>query len=286
MMPVLAMFTLIVQQKHIGTHSDFLMDNFEEEEFCNNNNIEKILPLSTRYPDFLKSKKRKTQRTLYSINYPSDLQRGIAVVGSRDCSNEGKEFAYKLGQKLAESKTVLNSGLARGIDTNAHMGCLEKHGTTYAFLAWFHKLYPPENSILLNRIIENGSVFSHNVFMPKEKQKYEFLKRDEYMALFSNAIVIVETKPVGGAMYTAKYGLKKKIPIIVCDTQTKNPDLINGFKVLADLKAHVISSPEEIIGFVNNQRENPKLNDFFNESSHNSTDGVFQNSVNSDRHTI
>lgn len=221
----------------------------DEENFLIENNIEKIYPDHKNYPKYIRIARKKL-KPIYRTGEYKKFQKGIAVIGTRDCSDVGKIFAEQVGRELAKSNFIVNSGLANGIDTFAHKGCIENNGITVAFLAWFHKLYPPENRSLLEKIIETGCVLSENLFMPEKFSKYEFLKRDELIAAFSDAIIVVESKKSGGAKYTSDYGIKKKIPIIICDTKTDNDDLKEGFEAFIKMDSIIANSPSDVIEII------------------------------------
>lgn len=222
-----------------------------EELFLEENNIKKIVPYTKNYPQFIKISRKKL-KTIYQYGNPVPEKKGIAVVGTRDCSDNGKKFAEEVGKELANANFIVNSGLARGIDSFAHKGCIEGGGFPMGFLAWFHKFYPPENKSLLEKIGEVGCAISENLFSPTGISKFEFLKRDEIMAAFSQVIVVVESKEKGGAKYTATYAMNKKIPLIICDTKTDNPELKNGFNSFIDMNAIVAKNPKEVIEIIKN----------------------------------
>jgi DNA processing protein len=88
---------------------------------------------------------------------PETWPRGIGVVGSRETSHYGLETAKKLSYQLAYAGVPVISGLARGIDTAAHLGALAAKGTTWAVLGCgLDKMYPPENDALAAKIVEAG----------------------------------------------------------------------------------------------------------------------------------
>lgn len=80
------------------------------------------------------------------LNQPS-----LAVIGCRDCSQYGKEVAKNLSYELAKKEIGIISGMAKGIDTYAHLGCLEAQGKTIAILgSGLDRIYPKENKRLIS----------------------------------------------------------------------------------------------------------------------------------------
>ena len=109
----------------------------------------------------------------YQGNFLSIMKEseGLAVVGSRMPTFYGRKVAKELSNEIAKAGYVVISGLARGIDTNAHLGALEACGKTIAVLgSGLDRIYPTENNKLAQRIInENGSIIMNFLFLPDPK---------------------------------------------------------------------------------------------------------------------
>ena len=153
------------------------MNSEESEQFMAENGISKLLPNDEGYPERINLIKKNLPE-IYHLGPLNNYDDGVAVVGTRSCSKFGEEFARTLGSDLSTNGYKVISGLAKGIDTFAHTGCVENDGEPIAILAWFHKLYPPQNKPLLDAILENGCAMSEFIFMPEKNARYEFLKRD------------------------------------------------------------------------------------------------------------
>ncbi|MBP5656591.1 DNA-processing protein DprA [Candidatus Saccharibacteria bacterium] len=88
-------------------------------------------------------------------------QKVVAIVGARRCTKYGEEIAYRLAFDLAKLGVFIVSGLAYGIDTCAHRGCLDGGGTTVAVLGTpINKIHPRSNYGLAQRILEKGAIIS------------------------------------------------------------------------------------------------------------------------------
>ena len=82
-------------------------------------------------------------------------EKSIAVVGSRNCTEYGKQNAYEFGKQIARHGIIVVSGMAKGIDSAAHLGCIENGGKTIAVLgAGFNHIFPKQNVGLFHKIIE------------------------------------------------------------------------------------------------------------------------------------
>ena len=87
----------------------------------------------------------------------------IAIVGSRNSSINGGRFCYKISQELNEMGYIITSGLARGIDTEAHKASL-KTGTIAIIAGGIDNIYPLENRELYKQIYENGLIITEQPF--------------------------------------------------------------------------------------------------------------------------
>jgi DNA processing protein len=131
--------------------------------------------------------------------------RCIGIVGSRRATLYGRSVAKKLGSELARLGFCIVSGLARGIDTEAHEGALTVEGKTVAVLGCgLDIIYPPENLELYRRIAETGAVISEFPF-GRRADKQTFPMRNRVVAGLCEAVIVVETDTNGGAMITARF---------------------------------------------------------------------------------
>ncbi|MEW5806890.1 MAG: DNA-processing protein DprA [Acidobacteriota bacterium] len=133
----------------------------------------------------------------------------IAVVGTRRATPYGKIVAENLGFELASHGITVVSGLARGVDTEAHRGALNAGGRTIAVLGCgFHHIYPKENRKLADSISENGAVITE---FPMEIQPVpeNFPRRNRIISGLSVATVIVEAEERSGALITANLALEQ-----------------------------------------------------------------------------
>jgi DNA processing protein len=131
-----------------------------------------------------------------------------AVVGTRSCSPYGAQVARRLGRELAAAGVTVVSGLARGIDAEAHRGALEAGGPTVAVLGCGIDLdYPRAHVALARRIAEVGLLVSE--YEPGvEPAPWRFPARNRIIAGLAAATVIVEARERSGALITADFALE------------------------------------------------------------------------------
>lgn len=136
-------------------------------------------------------------------------QPGIALVGARRCTRYGKEVAEQFAAEFARAGVAVISGMARGVDTAAHVSALEAGGGTIAVLGTGADTpYPTENRELYERICENGLVLSEFPLGAKPLAEH-FPRRNRIISGLSDAVVIVEAGQKSGALITAQYAMKQ-----------------------------------------------------------------------------
>ncbi len=127
----------------------------------------------------------------------------VAIVGTRQPTAYGKAWAYKLGKALAEAGFVIVSGLAEGIDGEAHRGCLSAHGQAIAVIGTsLEKVYPPQNRQLTEQVRSQGLILSEYPH-GTETDRYSFPRRNRIIAGLCRATLVIEAPAKSGALITA-----------------------------------------------------------------------------------
>jgi DNA processing protein len=133
----------------------------------------------------------------------------VAIVGARACSGYGASVARSLGRELAAAGLVVVSGLARGVDGEAHRGALDAGGSTVAVLGCgIDRDYPAAHADLARRIAETGLIVSE--YAPAvEPTPWRFPARNRVVAGLAAAKVVVEARERSGALITADLALEE-----------------------------------------------------------------------------
>ena len=133
----------------------------------------------------------------------------VALVGARACSSYGRSVTRSLARDLAAAGLVVVSGMARGIDGEAHRGALDAGGVTVAVLGCgVDRDYPAAHSELARRICETGLVVSE--YEPGvEPAPWRFPARNRIIAGLCRATVVTEARERSGALITADFALEE-----------------------------------------------------------------------------
>jgi DNA processing protein len=137
----------------------------------------------------------------------------VAIVGARACSGYGAQVARTLAREIAAAGVTVVSGLARGVDAEAHRGALDANGRTVAVLGCgIDRDYPAAHAELARRIVEGGGIVSE--YEPGvEPAPWRFPARNRIIAALADAVVIVEARSRSGALITVDLAMEIGRPI-------------------------------------------------------------------------
>jgi DNA processing protein len=137
-------------------------------------------------------------------------QRLIAVVGARAASDAGRSMARRLGLELAAKGFAVVSGLARGIDTEAHQGALDAGGRTLAVMGCgIDVTYPAENRKLAQAIVEGGGALLSELPLGTPPIAENFPGRNRILSGLSLGVIVVEAAERSGSLITARTALEQ-----------------------------------------------------------------------------
>jgi len=216
------------------------------------------------YPKLLKEIK-EPPKVLY---YRGELNPGdqcFAIVGTRRCSDYGKQVALEMAGDLAEAGLIIVSGLAPGIDTFAHTATVERKKRTIAVLGTGideKTTYPQSNLKLAQRILETGGCLISEYPPGTPGSKFTFPQRNRIISGLSLGVLVVEAKEKSGALITANWAKKQgrkifAIPGLIHSLNSKGPHYLikNGAKlvenandILEELNLPKSTHPGEVLG--------------------------------------
>jgi DNA processing protein len=134
----------------------------------------------------------------------------VAVVGARTASDAGRRMAQRLGLELAAKGFAVVSGLARGIDSEAHQGALDARGRTVAVMGCgIDVIYPPENRKLAEAIVAGGGGVLSELPVGTPPIAENFPTRNRLISGLCLGVVIVEAAEKSGSLITARMALEQ-----------------------------------------------------------------------------
>lgn len=174
----------------------------------------------------------------------------LAIIGSRNATHYGRTTARKLSEELAGHGVVVVSGLARGIDAEAHTGALNT-GTTIAVLgSGLNVVYPRENQALYERIRMQGLVISEFPLDSPPDSKH-FPMRNRLISGLSRGVLVVEARERSGALITADLALEQGRdvmavpgPITSKNSVGTNRLIQQGAKLIMDIQDIIDEYPD------------------------------------------
>jgi DNA processing protein len=148
---------------------------------------------------------------------------GVAIVGSRKATQYGRKVARELAYQLAEKGLTIISGLARGIDSQAHLGALEAGGTTISVLgSGINIVYPRDNLDLYQRICQKGLVISEFPWDAPPLPNH-FPLRNRIISGLALGVLVVEAREKSGALITADFALEQGREVFAVPGPIKSP---------------------------------------------------------------
>jgi DNA processing protein len=167
-----------------------------------------VTVLDEEYPANLRSIHNRPPLLFVRGRLAPEDERSIAVVGTRHPSDGGLEAARLMADGLVSAGYVVVSGLAEGIDAQAHRTALERGGRTVAIIGTGLRLtYPAKHADLERRIADEGAVVSQ--FWPDSPPtRTSFPMRNIVMSGFALATVVIEASAVSGAKMQARFALE------------------------------------------------------------------------------
>lgn len=176
----------------------------------------------------------------------------VAIVGTRHATEYGKGIASKLASDLAQRGVTVVSGLARGVDTQAHRGALDAAGRTFAVCGCgLDVAYPSENRSLMEEIENAGACFSE--FAPTvHPEAWHFPARNRIISGLSVGVLVVEAAERSGALITADFALEQgrevfAVPGNIHKAQSK------GTHALIKAGATLVDGVDDIITALNSR---------------------------------
>ncbi|WP_316202860.1 MULTISPECIES: DNA-processing protein DprA [unclassified Bradyrhizobium] len=189
------------------------------------------LNLTGNYPPKLRDAKHPVEMLYFQGAWELVETRCVAVVGSRNATEEGVRRAAKIARALVERGYTVVSGLATGIDTAAHTAAMEAGGQTIAVIGTpIGTYYPKENQALQRQIAEQHLLISQVPVLRYASQhvpqnKLFFPERNATMSALTEGTIIVEASDTSGTLTQARAALHQGRKLFILDSCFKREDI-------------------------------------------------------------
>ena len=210
----------------------------------------KIIPLfitDKNYPQRLLNCYDSPSMLYYKGNANLNSSKIVAIVGTRNNNEYGKNICEKLVEELAGEEVIIVSGLAFGIDSIAHKAAIKNEMKTIGVLAHgLDRVYPSQNSALAKQMITNGGLLTEFRSLTSPDRQ-NFPSRNRIVAGISDAVIVVETGIKGGSLITAELGNSYNKDVFAF------PGRVNDIKsegcnfLIKNNKAALITSAKDIL---------------------------------------
>lgn len=192
----------------------------------------KILSLFDKeYPFNLKQIDNPPYILYYKGNLKKLRRNSISIVGTRNPTNESKKYAFNIASKLSALNITVVSGMAKGIDKEAHLGAISSLVNTAAVLGnGIDIVYPSENVKVYNKLIENGIVVSE-FEVGRKPDRMNFPRRNRIISGLSYATIMVEASSKSGALITVDYALNQGREVYIAPYDEKLKEYFGNHKL-------------------------------------------------------
>ncbi len=210
-------------------------------------NVKFLTPVDDDYPPLLRQI-HYPPLALYITGDPAALCfASIAMVGTRSPTTYGLVNAKTFSYRLAQSGICVVSGLARGIDTEAHRGALLAGGRTVAVIgSALDKLYPYENRGLARQIVKSGGAVVTEYPFGRSADRQTFPMRNRIISGLSSAVLVVEAGVYSGTLITVDHALEQGRSVMAIPGRIDSA-VAQGCHKLIKNGARLVETPEEVL---------------------------------------
>lgn len=184
-------------------------------KYMEENNIKIINICEKNYPQLLKEIYDPPVSLYVKGNIEILNSKNIGIVGCRECTEYGKKAAKYFAYNLAKQNINIVSGLARGVDSYAHLGSLSTGRTVAVLGNGLDMIYPKENIELANAIIRRGGAIISEYPCGTNPDKMNFPARNRIISGMSNGIIVIEAKEKSGTLITVDFALEQGREVFV-----------------------------------------------------------------------
>lgn len=222
-----------------------------ELKFIERHKIETLFYYDKRYPKRLLNCIDSPLFIFCKGSFNFNKERFVNIVGTRHCTEYGKEITEKLITDLAVHNVHLVSGLAYGIDICAHKAALKHDIQNIAVLAHgLDRIYPNQHKIIAEKLQQNGAIVSD--FLSKTNpDRQNFPSRNRIVAGMTDATIVIESAVSGGALITADIANSYNRDVFAFPGKVNDEYSQGCLQLIRNHKANLATCANDIIEFMN-----------------------------------
>lgn len=214
-------------------------------KYMKENNI-KIININEReYPQALKEIYDPPISLYVKGNIEKLNNKNIGIVGCRECTTYGKKSAEYFAYNLSKQNINIVSGLAKGIDSYAHLESLNTGNTIAVLGNGLDIIYPKENLELANEIIKRGGTIISEYPCGTKPDKMKFPARNRIISGISSGIIVIEAKEKSGTLITVDFALEQGRDVFVVPGNINSINSV-GTNDLIKQGARLVTTYEDI----------------------------------------
>lgn len=222
----------------------------KELTFIEKYNINVCYFKDPRYPQLLKNCP-DSPVVLFTKGKVNFNKRNISIVGTRNATHYGKKMVQELIDSLQPYDVQIISGLARGIDYEAHQSALNNQLSTIGVLGHgLDTLYPAAHKQIAKKMLDEGGLVTEFI-SGLHGDPSNFPKRNRIVAGLSEATIVVESSITGGSMITARLAQDYNREVYAFPGNAMNENSKGCNELIKQQQAQLITSGEDIISFLN-----------------------------------
>lgn len=213
-------------------------------------NIKKLTLISSDYPERLQEIDSPPE-PLYHVGAPlAELLKrpAVAIVGTRKISPYGRQVTQEFAEHLAEQGLVIISGLALGLDAQAHRSALEHGGLCIAVLPCsLQQIIPKTNRRLAQQILDSGGALVSEYPEGEWPKPQNFIARNRLVSGLADVVLIPEAGYKSGALYTANFAVNQNKDVLVVPGNIYAPGSEGVHNLLKQGQAGAATTPQDIL---------------------------------------
>lgn len=247
-----------IRAESIKSFNDFSKAE-EEIAFIEKYKIKPLFITHTDYPKRLLNCYDSPTLLFYKGEANLNSEKVVAIIGTRNHTDYGKQITEKLIEELTEQNVVVISGLAYGVDAIAHKSAIKNNLPTVGVLAHgLDQVYPSQHTTLAKDMLKSGGGLLTEFRSKSKPDKHNFPTRNRIVAGMSDATIVVETGIKGGSMITAELANNYNKDVFAFPGKVTDPKIAGCNYLIKNNKAVLLTDAQELIELMSWEKKSRK----------------------------